>query len=161
MSTECLTDEEVGIDCAVCLSLWRWGSSRQARRLVPAGFRLPIFPTSCFLFLPGVIAVVSMRFGSKSFNFVCLSVLSMALALAPLRAQGEESGTVDACLEGGRRTITLTGTVLLEVNGDQTRGRSWKVLESTGGTITGSFVLSPGPWQDRRSRRVPTARRSG
>jgi hypothetical protein len=38
--------------------------------------------------------------------------------------------------------VEITGTVTLEVSGDQTRGGSWKVLESTGGTITGDFVLA-------------------
>jgi autotransporter-associated beta strand protein len=50
------------------------------------------------------------------------------------------SATADAVSAAGN--ITLTGTVTLEVSGDQVRGGSWKVLESTGGTITGSFVLS-------------------
>jgi len=48
--------------------------------------------------------------------------------------------TADAASAAGN--IMLTGTVTLEVSGDQTRGGSWKVLESTGGTITGDFVLS-------------------
>jgi autotransporter-associated beta strand protein len=50
------------------------------------------------------------------------------------------STTADAVSAAGN--ITLTGTVTLEVSGDQTRGGNWKVLESTGGTITGDFVLS-------------------
>ncbi len=50
------------------------------------------------------------------------------------------SATADAVSAAGN--VTLTGTVTLEVSGDQTRGGSWKVLESTGGTITGTFVLS-------------------
>jgi len=50
------------------------------------------------------------------------------------------STTADAASAVGN--ITLTGTVTLEVSGDQTRGGSWKVLESTGGTITSDFVLS-------------------
>jgi autotransporter-associated beta strand protein len=50
------------------------------------------------------------------------------------------STTADAASAVGN--VTLTGTVTLEVSGDQTRGGSWKVLESTGGTITGSFVLA-------------------
>ncbi|MEI6644664.1 MAG: autotransporter-associated beta strand repeat-containing protein [bacterium] len=50
------------------------------------------------------------------------------------------SATADTITAVGN--VTLTGTVTLEVSGDQLRGGSWKVLESTGGTITGSFVLS-------------------
>jgi len=50
------------------------------------------------------------------------------------------SDTADAISVAG--SVTLTGTVTLEVSGDQTRGGRWKVLESTGGTITGDFVLA-------------------
>jgi autotransporter-associated beta strand protein len=50
------------------------------------------------------------------------------------------STTADAASAVGN--ITLTGTVTLEVSGDQLRGGSWKVLESTGGTITDNFVLA-------------------
>ncbi len=48
--------------------------------------------------------------------------------------------TADAISVAG--SVTRTGTVTLEVSGDQTRGGNWKVLESTGGTITGDFVLA-------------------
>ncbi len=50
------------------------------------------------------------------------------------------SATADTITAVGN--VTLAGTVTLEVSGNQLRGGSWKVLESTGGTITGSFVLS-------------------
>lgn len=50
------------------------------------------------------------------------------------------SGTADTITAVGN--VTLTGMVTLEVSDDQLRGGSWKVLESTGGTISGTFVLS-------------------
>ena len=50
------------------------------------------------------------------------------------------AGTADTITAVGN--VTLTGTVTLEVSGDQVRAVNTKVLESTGGTITGTFVLS-------------------
>jgi hypothetical protein len=89
---------------------------------------------------------------SMIFRFACRPALFLALAVVPGLAQAEAAGTVEASLEGGGRTITLTAPGLVEFRG----GFSARVviegvtnvLSSDSGTLVGinSYTAEATPY---------------
>jgi signal transduction histidine kinase len=79
---------------------------------------------------------------SMIFRFACRPALFLALAVVPGLAQAEATVTVNACLEGGGRTITLTAPGLAEFRGGFSArvviGGVTNVLSSASGTLVGS-----------------------
>jgi signal transduction histidine kinase len=89
---------------------------------------------------------------SEIFRGVCRSVLFLALAGVPGLAQAEATGPVDARLEGGGRTITLTAPGLSGFRGGFAArvviGGVTNVLSSDSGTLVGvnSYTAETTPY---------------